>query len=361
MRVLVVFGGRSGEHEVSVISARRVVEGLVANSHEPVCVGITRSGRWVEFDPHAGPQVSEDAPVFALDAGSSGDRGFELAFPVLHGPFGEDGCIQGLFEMADIAYVGSDVQGCAVGMDKVLHKSLLAAAGLPVVDFTSFVASEWRTDPDAVKRRVSELGLPVFVKPSHLGSSVGISKVDSLDELSGAVERALIHDDLVLVEARGGSRELEVGVLEGPAVSVVGEIITRNGFYDYKTKYLDDAGAEIVVPADLPQDVATEAQLLAAKVFKVAGASGLARVDLFYDDARGLLQVNEINSMPGMTPASMFPMVWEASGMAWADVVQMLLDHAIERHGRRADRESARLAAHAAEIGADLTGERSGR
>jgi D-alanine-D-alanine ligase len=235
-------------------------------------------------------------------------------------------------------------------MNKVTHKRLFAEAGLPVVDFVAFTRDEWSSASPEIVQAVDKLGYPCFAKPARLGSSVGISRVAERGELEQAVERALLHDDDVLVEAQGYSRELEVGVLgEPPVVSVVGEVVPDGGFYDYRAKYLGD-WTELRIPADVPRSVEVAIQNHALRAFRVARCEGLARVDFFLDPATEALIVNEINSVPGLTPKSMFPRVWEASGKPFADVVAALLEHALARHARKTRLEAARAAAHDREI-----------
>ncbi|MEX2539917.1 MAG: D-alanine--D-alanine ligase family protein [Actinomycetota bacterium] len=350
MRVLVLFGGRSGEHEVSVISARSVVEALRSLGHDIVGVGITREGRWVRADPFDGDRISGSGEPYSLIADPQAPKDVDVAFPVLHGPYGEDGSLQGLLELADLPYVGAGVEGSAIGTNKVTHKRLFAEAGLPVVDFVAFTRDEWSSASPEILQAVDKLGYPCFTKPARLGSSVGISRVAEPGELEPAVERALVHDVDVLVEAEGYSRELEVGVIgEPPVVSVVGEVVPDGEFYDYRAKYLGD-WTELRIPADVPSSVERAIHDYALRAFRAARCEGLARVDFFLDPATEALIVNEINSAPGLTPKSMFPRVWEASGKPFADVVAALLEHALARHDRKARLEAARAAAHDREI-----------
>ena len=359
MRVLVVFGGRSGEREVSVLSARTVTAAVEALGHEAVTVGIAPSGRWVRCDPRATDAVPEDAELFVLHPDPNLSRDVDVAFPVLHGPYGEDGSLQGLFELADLPYVGAGVEGSAIGINKVTHKRLFAEAGLPVVDFVTFSRDEWIEGAERLREAVDKLGYPCFAKPVRLGSSVGISKVHEPAELETAVARALRHDDDVLVEAQGYARELEVGVLgEPPSVSVVGEVVPDGEFYDYRSKYSGE-WTELRMPADVPQRAAAAVADLALRAFRAARCEGFARVDFFFDPATEALIVNEINTVPGLTEMSMFPRVWEASGKPFPVVVQELLDHALRRHERRRALEASRAAAHADEVG--FRGGRSGR
>lgn len=350
MRVLVLFGGRSGEHEVSVVSARSLVDALDELGHEAVTVGITRAGRWVRWHPHHADRVGESDP-YVLPTDPHAAKDVDVAFPVLHGPYGEDGSLQGLFEIADLAYVGAGIEGSAIGMNKVTHKRLFAEAGLPVVDFVAFTREEWTSSPEAIIEAVEKLGYPCFAKPVHLGSSVGISKVHDSGELDRSVERALRHDDEVLVEAQGYAREIEVGVLgEPPDVSELGEIVPDGEFYDYRAKYLGE-WTELRIPADVPSGVGRVVRDYAVRAFRAARCEGFARVDFFFDPATDGLIVNEINTVPGLTPKSMFPLLWNASGKPLSEVVSVLLEHALLRHERKAALEAARAAAHDEEVG----------
>jgi D-alanine-D-alanine ligase len=354
VRVLVLFGGRSGEHEVSVLSARSVVDALEALGHTVVPVGITRDGRWVRSQPHASDRVSERGTPFILRPVPQPRPSVDVVFPVLHGPFGEDGALQGLFELADLPYVGSGVEGSAIGLNKWVHRRLFADAGIPVVDSLAFERAAWHTSQEDWSSLIaSRLGFPCFTKPAHLGSSVGISKVKTARELDAAMERAFGHDDLVVVEAFGGPRELEVGVVDGspPMVSAPGEVIPAGDFYDYDSKYLT-ADTELRIPADVPADVRQRVGDLAVRAFGIARCEGFARVDFFYDPGSDDVRVNEINTIPGLTGSSMFPKLWEATGVDFSEIVQRLLDHAIARHERKLKLEAARAAAHDSEIGA---------
>lgn len=353
MRVLVLFGGRSGEHEVSVRSARTVVDALSVLGHPAITVGITLGGRWVRWHPHAADRVLEGGEPFTLLPDPLADHGVDVVFPVFHGPYGEDGSLQGLFELADLPYVGAGVEGSAIGLNKWVHRSLFREAGIDVVETLAFSREAWGSDPLRWSATIaSSLGFPNFVKPTHLGSSVGISRVTSRSEIEPAMERAFRHDDLVLVESYGGPREIEVGVLDGspPLVSLPGEVRFQGEFYDYGSKY-SSADTSVTIPADVPGVVAERIRDLAIKAFGLARCEGLARVDFFYDPASDRLLVNEINTIPGLTDMSMFPKVWEASGKPFHEVVQHLLDHAIERHERKMKLEAARQAAHDGEVG----------
>lgn len=352
-RVLVLFGGRSGEHEVSVSSARSVVEALEAKGHEPVTVGVTLDGRWVRADPRDAEVVRDDGEPYALPVDPRAPRDVDIAFPVFHGPYGEDGCFQGLLEVADLPYVGADVEGSVLCLNKVLHKRLFAGAGLSIVDHVAFTPEEWESEGADLVARIDKLGYPCYSKPARLGSSVGISRITGHEDIAAGVERALRHDGLVLVEADGGSDELEVGVVEGGdglELSVVGRVLPAGDFYDYGSKYRDD-DTVLEIPACVPDEVVEAARADAARAFRAVGCAGFARVDFFWDRGGDRLLCNEINSIPGLTPTSMFPRVWEASGRSFADVVETLLSHARRRHERKRALNEARAAAHAAEVG----------
>jgi D-alanine-D-alanine ligase len=313
MKVAVLCGGRSSEHEVSLRSGDAVARGLVQAGHEPLLITIARDGGWsfhgapVELSPSAGLQ------------------GADVAFPALHGPFGEDGSVQGVLEWLDLPYVGSDVLASAICMDKLTLKRLFAHAGLPQVEFVAVGEGGWR-------ERCEALGLPLWVKPSRLGSSVGISKVDTPADLDAAVELALRHDPRVIVEAHAGGREVECSLLGNAEVqcSSPGEVIAHGDWYDYETKY-SDGGMELRVPAPLPSEQTVHLRELASEAFRLGGCSGLARCDFFVDDA-GAILVNELNTMPGFTETSVYAKLWEASGLAYPDLCHRLLELALERH-----------------------------
>jgi D-alanine-D-alanine ligase len=352
VRVLVLFGGRSGEHEVSVLSARSVVDALGVLGHTIVPVGITREGRWVKWDPHAADRVMDGGEPYLLRPTPQSRKNVDVVFPALHGPFGEDGALQGLFELSELPYVGSGIEGSAIGLDKWVQRRLFADAGLSVVDSLAFARDAWERERGRWTSLVAErLRFPCFTKPAHLGSSVGISRVTRADELDAAMERAFQHDDIVVVEAFGGPREIEVGVLDSspPIVSVPGEVVPAGDFYDYDSKYLT-ADTQLRIPAEIPGSLRNRIVDSAIRAFGVAHCEGFARVDFFYDPKSDVLRVNEINTIPGLTGSSMFPKVWEASGVPFHEVVQHLLEHAIGRHERKAKLEAARAAAHDDEI-----------
>lgn len=358
MRVAVVFGGRSGEHSVSAATAAGVLRAIDRERYDVVPVGITRTGEWVLVpdDPArleggraevtlADAEVlvplgdSHTELVAAAPGGPLADLGqIDVVLPLLHGPYGEDGTVQGLLEMAGRRYVGSGVLASAVGMDKHYMKVVLAGHGLPVGPYTVITPRLWRTDRARALDAVASLGLPVFVKPARAGSSLGITRVDRREDVAAAVEAAQQHDPKVVVEAGIDGREIECAVLGGhgddaPRVSVPGEILlaeTASGFYDYETKYLDTSALTMEAPADLPEEVTERVRGLAADAFDALGCEGLARVDFFYD-SRGTVLVNEVNTMPGFTPFSMYPLLWERSGVDYPALIDELLRLALER------------------------------
>ncbi|MGE0813111.1 MAG: D-alanine--D-alanine ligase family protein [Vicinamibacterales bacterium] len=375
LRVGVVYGGRSGEHEISVASAAAIFKHLDRTRYEAVPIRIEKDGRWVLADrpPQAlaAAEVIEQARVSAARAlrpgrdalfvSHPGDEalvtierrpavegqatddavvtglGLDVVFPVLHGPYGEDGTVQGLLELGDMAYVGSGVLASAAGMDKAAMKALFAARGLPMAPYGVVTHFEWTRDPAAAARRLEGLGLPVFVKPANLGSSVGISKVKTAGELAAAMATAFEYDRKAVVEAAvPAAREIECGVLgnDEPAASVPGEVIPSREFYDYEAKYLD-SGSQTIVPADLDGAVAARVQALAVEAFRAIDAAGMARVDFLLSRETGELVLNEINTIPGFTTISMFAKLWDASGVSYAALIDRLLALALERQAAK--------------------------
>jgi D-alanine-D-alanine ligase len=359
LRVGVIFGGRSGEHEVSLASAASVLSAIDPERYEVVPMGIAKDGQWlVGGDPlraladAAGVRLA--LPPASASSDATGGRALarvptagglpagvaarlDVVFPVVHGPYGEDGTLQGLLELADVAYVGANVLASAVGMDKATMKAVFRAHGLPVVPHLVVREHEWAEEREAVARRVDrELGYPCFVKPSNLGSSVGISKVRRAAELADAVALALAHDRKVLVERGVTAREIEVSVLgnDHPEASVPGEIRPGKEWYDYEAKYTDGI-AEVVIPAPLSDVLVREFQRLAVAAFRAVDAAGLARVDFFLE-GESRIWVNEINTIPGFTRFSAYPRLWEASGVPYSKLVDRLIELALERHaGKR--------------------------
>ncbi|WP_426561494.1 D-alanine--D-alanine ligase family protein [Angustibacter sp. McL0619] len=358
-RVAVVFGGRSSEHAISCMTAAGVLRALDRDRYDVVPVGIAQDGRWVlaADDPAAleahgrelpevdtsGPGVvvpmsTSDRALVALRPGevpaTLGD--VDVVFPLLHGPFGEDGTLQGLLELGDVPYVGSGVLASAAGMDKHYMKVLLAGHGLPVGPYQVVTARDWQQDSEGVLQRLQTLGFPMFVKPARAGSSIGITKVDDAAGLPAAFEVARGHDPKVVVEAAIIGRELECGVLQDldgtPRASELGEIevVSGHAFYDFEAKYVDEADVRLTTPADVPADVRDRVRELAVQAFEVMGCEGLARVDVFWTTA-GDVVVNEINTMPGFTPHSMYPRMWAASGVDYPALVDRLVQLALRR------------------------------
>lgn len=356
-RVAVVFGGRSSEHVVSCSTAAGVLRAIDRDRYDVVPIGIAQDGRWLLMpdDPEPLQLTSSQRPQVEGSTSivvPAGERGLivrepgqtptelaavDVVLPLLHGPFGEDGTLQGLLELADTHYVGSGVAASAVMMDKHLMKVVFTSAGLPVGPYVVITDKQWRRDKEAAMEPVHALGWPVFVKPARAGSSVGITKVDDAGALEAAVEAAREHDPKVIVEAAVPGREIECGVLEGhgsdrPRASEIGEIevVSNHTFYDFEAKYLDAEDVRLSCPADLQSEVADEVKELSIRAFEAAGCEGLARVDWFYEPG-GRLVLNEINTMPGFTPSSMFPQVWKASGLDYTELITELIELARER------------------------------
>jgi D-alanine-D-alanine ligase len=354
-RVAVLLGGKSKEHSISIASAGGVIGAIDSTRFEAVPIGITRKGEFVPFnqDPkklalsHGLQEVkfSGETISFSLDGSKeiflTDDQGkrsslgvIDVVFPVLHGPFGEDGTIQGFLELAGIPYVGNGVLSSAVAMDKHFSKTLFQAAGIPTSEFRVVTAKQIINNPESVLENLKMLQLPLFVKPARAGSSVGITKVKNFDELLAAVTAALEHDEKVIVEAGVLGREIECAVLEGredepERVSVAGEIIVSGReFYDFEAKYLDPSAAKLACPADLSEQELNQMQSLARKAFRTLGCQGLARVDMFL--TKDGFVMNEINTMPGFTSISMFPRCWAESGMSFTELISELLDLALE-------------------------------
>ena len=360
-RVAVLFGGRSSEHAVSCVTAAGVLGAINKDKYEVIPIGIAKTGQWVLAPAETAqwslaasslPEVVPSPHTVTL-AEIGGEHqlivaspnqvpqelgAVDVVFPLLHGPFGEDGTIQGLLELSDTRYVGAGVLASAVGMDKHYMKVVFEAAGLRVGPYVAVTDRQWRRDPESVRKQVDLLGFPVFVKPARAGSSMGISKVDSLEDLDAAIEEARRHDLKLVIEAGIVGREIECAVLEGrgtdaPRTSMPGEISVSGGtheFYDFNAKYVDDDAAALSCPADIPADAISRVRELAAAAFDAVGAEGLSRVDFFYTP-EGELIINEINTMPGFTPKSMYPQMWAASGLGYADLIDELIHLALHR------------------------------
>ena len=380
LRVGVVFGGRSGEHEVSLRSASSILEAIDRKKYDVVPIGIAKNGQWLsgakaqallagEYAPAALPHKAKGGQagtvaITAVADGSAEDTATEMSslgtgrldvvFPVLHGTFGEDGTVQGMLDMAGIAYVGSGVLGSAVGMDKDAMKTMFAAAGLPIVKHVTLLRGEWQASPRKCTARVEEqLKYPVFVKPANLGSSVGISKVKTRAELGPAITEAAKFDRKIVIEegvggagrarAMGKARELEIAVLgnDDPIASVVGEIVPDREFYDYESKYDTSSTSEPVIPAQISRAESRQMREMAIRAFRACDLSGLARVDFLMEAADpkstkpAKMYLNEVNTMPGFTSISMYPKLWEASGIPYAELIDRLIQLALKRHAER--------------------------
>jgi D-alanine-D-alanine ligase len=363
LRVGILFGGKSGEHEISLRSANSILKAIDRRKYDVVEIGITKHGRWLQSDgaqallagesaqpkPHSKrlPNVTSSSELALAESASS--LGVDVVFPVLHGTFGEDGTIQGLFELADIAYVGSGVLGSAAGMDKDAMKRLFFAAGLPLTPHVTLLRSEWRADPRKCTRLLEKsLTYPVFVKPANLGSSVGISKVKSRADLAPAMDLAASFDRKLVIEHGVGGpgvkpRELEVAVLgnDTPEASVVGEIVPAKEFYDYEAKYeLNGADESVsIIPAKLSATEAKRIRTMALAAFRACDCAGLARVDFLMAPSKKVLPaeiyLNEVNTMPGFTSISMYPKLWKASGLNYSRLINRLIELALERHSEK--------------------------
>ena len=363
LRVGVIFGGRSGEHDVSLMSARSVMDALDPEKYEVVPIGITRSGQWLAGDVMTALTGGNDSaarpatllpnpqtrslmrmePRAAARASLSEVAALDVVLPILHGPYGEDGTVQGLLELAGLPYVGAGVTGSAVGMDKAIFKSVMEAHGIPIVPWRLVLISDWRVRGNAVLDDLeAELSYPVFTKPANLGSSVGISRCTSRAELAEGVVTAARYDRRIVVEQGISARELEVAVLgnDAPAASIVGEIRPRRSFYDYVAKYVSD-DSELLIPAPLDDMVASEVRSLALRAYMAIDCAGMGRVDLLLDRHDGTLYLNEINTIPGFTEISMYPKLWEASGLPYPKLLDRLIELAIERHQIRSNLATA--------------------
>ena len=363
IRVGVIFGGKSGEHDVSLRSARAVMAALDPEGFEVVPIGITREGHWLaggdplaqlesgselarlegragEAAPEAAtggalvPVATPTPPIFVGNQGQGGGA-LDVIFPVLHGPRGEDGTVQGMLELAGIPYVGAGVLASAVAMDKIMTKIVLDQVGIPQAPWAMVLKRDWQRDPGAVEARIErELGFPCFVKPANLGSSVGISKVHHAGELAAALELAAAHDRRLVIERGIDARELEVSVLgnDEPIASAISEIEPTREFYDYAAKYIDEDGATFILPAQIPPAKADELREMAIRAYKAIDCAGMARVDFFLERGTDRLLLNEINTIPGFTAISQYPKMWEASGLPFDQLVTRLIELAIERH-----------------------------
>ena len=355
LRVGIIYGGRSGEHDVSVVSAAWIFRHLDRSRYQPVPILIRRDGRWV-LGAEAPTALStaevveprESATHRVTEPSAAVRDGIDVVFPVLHGPYGEDGTVQGLLELANVPYVGAGVLGSALGMDKALAKTVFTAHGLQVVPSVTLLQHDWDTDSSALIARIArDLHYPVFVKPANLGSSVGISVATSDATLSAAVGHALEFDRKVVVEARvPNAREIECAVLgnDEPLASIPGEVIIkhRDGFYSYEAKYLDPDGAVVKIPADLSPETTAHVRRLSVEAFRALDLAGLARVDFLLDERSGALYLNEVNTLPGFTNISMYPKMWEATGLAYPALLDRLITLALERHAQKQKKKVGR-------------------
>ena len=366
LKVAVIYGGRSGEHEISCISAGSVIRNLDPKRFEVVPIAIDKQGKWHLGDlkaiesaqralpiPGNAPQVvlppnpeKGERGLVSISSGglaTGGARGaFDVIFPVVHGPLCEDGTLQGLLELAEVPYVGSGVLASAVGMDKDVAKRLARDAGLPIVPFVTLRKGEWKLKCRELREQIArDLGFPVFVKPANMGSSVGVHKVKEASQLEASVNDSFQYDLKVLAERAVDAREIEFAVLENPRygepplVSVAGEINPTHEFYSYEAKYLDENGADMSIPAKITPEQLAQGQTLAREIFTTLECEGMARVDLFLDRKTGAYFFNEVNTIPGFTHISMYPKLWEASGLGYADLLTKLIDLAIARHERK--------------------------
>jgi D-alanine-D-alanine ligase len=347
-----MLGGRSGEHEVSLASAQSVMAAMDKEKYEVIPIGITKEGRWIAGgDPVAALKGESATSRHAVLLGDRTERGLiaseavrglahaprtelDVVFPVLHGPYGEDGTVQGLLELADVPYVGAGVLGSALGMDKAVMKDVFKAHGLPIADYRVYRRMDLDRNQAAVEEEIeASLGYPCFVKPSNLGSSVGITKAHDRTELGPALQLAASYDRKIVVEQGINAREIECSVLgnDEPVASVLGEVVPCNEFYDYNAKYIDDQ-SELLIPAPLPEDLTQRIRALAVRVFIALDCAGMGRVDFLLDRETLDVYVNEINTIPGFTSISMYPKLWEASGLPYPELIDRLIELAIERH-----------------------------
>ena len=355
IRVGIIFGGRSGEHEVSYCSAVSVIKAINKDKYKVVPIGITKKGKWISPEESAqalesGKIEGESTMILLNDhlnkslvkIKNNSDLNkiyvktdVDVIFPVLHGPYGEDGTIQGMLELADIPYVGAGVAASAISMDKELMKIIFKQKGLPVLDWFTVKRKDWQNQPEVIMKMIDDkMTYPLFVKPTNLGSSVGITKVHKKDELQKAIDLAACYDRKILIE-KGieDVREIECSVLgnDEPRASVVGEVKPAGEFYDYDSKYIDEK-TQLIIPAELPKEISEEIQKIALHAFKAVDTAGMSRVDFFISKKTNEIYLNEINTIPGFTKVSMYPRLWEASGLSYSDLIDKLIQLALERY-----------------------------
>ena len=351
LRVGVLFGGRSGEHEVSLVSAASIIRGLDPQKYEAVPIGITKEGHWLigEGAQKMLPEVLRtgqrvvmsadptESALMPLDGSPRGQK-LDVVFPVIHGTFGEDGTMQGLLELAGLPFVGAGVLGSAIGMDKDVAKKLMQVAGIPVVPWIAVQRADWERQPKEIRRAIEKkFKYPVFVKPATLGSSVGMTKVHSRTELGPALDLAAEFAMKIMVERAVSAREIEVSVLgnHDPRASIPGEIVPHREFYDYAAKYLEE-GTQLLIPAKLKKSEVKKVQAMAVTAFRALELSGMARVDFFIEKRGGKIFLNEVNTIPGFTSISMYPKLWEANGIPFRELITKLIDLALEQHQEKA-------------------------
>ncbi|QWC23056.1 D-alanine--D-alanine ligase [Bacillus haikouensis] len=347
IKLCLLYGGKSAEHNVSLQTAKAVIGALDLNKYEIHPVFISTEGQWIKgpqlnapvedvkaLQFNDGEEISPNALGTAMvPADSRESEGYDMIFPLLHGPNGEDGTVQGMLELLNLPYVGNGVLASSAGMDKVIMKNLFAQAGIPQVDYTWFIRSTWKANPENAYKQVEEqIGYPCFVKPANLGSSVGISKCTSKEELEAAFEEAFQFDRKIIIEEGVKAREIELGVLgnDQPECSVAGEIVPKKDFYDYKAKY-EDGDTALIIPAEIDQETYGKLKEIAIQSFKALDCSGLVRADFFLTED-GQIYMNEVNTMPGFTPFSMFPLLWKHTGVDYPTLIGKLVELGMERH-----------------------------
>jgi len=345
MKIYLIYGGKSAEHDISIISAYHILQEIYYEYYQVIPVYITRDGEWRQGESI---ETKEEVPTLSeLKQGQEQPFNFDVlkedetcVFPVLHGPNGEDGTVQGLFETLNVPYVGAGVLASSAGMDKIVSKVLFKDAGIPIVPYETVTPNDWKTRPAEVIDRVTNaLAYPLYIKPANLGSSVGITAANNQEELNAGIDLAFEYDQRVLIEEGITGTEIEVAVLgnEDVHTSVVGALVKDEQFYDYDSKYLDDA-VQLQIPAELSKDISNTIREYATKAFIAIGGSGLARVDFFVTDVDQAIYINEINTFPGFTPISMYPKLWEETGLAYGDVIEELIQLALSRHEQRNSR-----------------------
>ncbi len=350
-RVAVLFGGQSDEHDVSLRSAQTIIDALDPTKYEVIQIGITREGRWLAGDDPM-QALTAASPMFQLKRGVGGKENnsdsatslpsefagsVDIVFPAIHGPMGEDGTVQGFLELTGVPYVGSGVLGSAVAMDKAITKHLLTQAGLPQLPWMQVLRRDWERDPDGVEAViVGKLGFPSFVKPANMGSSVGVGKAHNAEDLHVALHTAALYDRKVVIEQGVEAREIELAVLgnDDPVVSVAGEVVPAGEFYDYNAKYIND-DAQLLIPAEIDPDLLRVMQQMAIDAFHALDLTGMARVDFFVERETDRVYVNEVNTIPGFTSISMYPMLWQASGIPLESLVERLIELGLERSAEK--------------------------